>query len=98
MDHEKTWSDNELGLDRRLTKALAKMGFIYPTLVQATCIPLSLEGRDLLVRARTGSGKTAAYGIPMLQKILIGKANGANENSCVRSIILVPTRELCDQV
>ncbi len=44
------FASNELGLDRRLVKGLAKAGFIYPTLVQSSCIPLALEGKDLLVR------------------------------------------------
>lgn len=57
-------------LDTRILKALADQQFARPTLVQAKAIPLALEGRDILARARTGSGKTAAYCIPILQKIL----------------------------
>jgi ATP-dependent RNA helicase DDX56/DBP9 len=61
-------------LDARLLRALADMGFARPTLVQSKAIPLALESRDILARARTGSGKTAAYCIPIAQKILSSKA------------------------
>ena len=61
-------------LDVRILRSLADMGFARPTLVQAKAIPLALEGRDILARARTGSGKTAAYCIPILQKILAAKS------------------------
>eukprot|EP01084_Bolivina_argentea_P248285 415283_1 len=91
-----TFVSNELGLDQRLVKGLAKAGFIYPTPVQSSCIPLALEGKDLLVRARTGSGKTAAYGLPVLQKILHTEVTDTRK--AVRAIVLVPTRELCEQV
>jgi len=57
-------------LDARILRALADLNFARPTLVQAKAIPLALEGRDILARARTGSGKTAAYSIPVVQKIL----------------------------
>lgn len=57
LDEEKTWIQRDFGLDRRLIKALSKLGFTYPTLVQSRCIPIALQGKDVLVRARTGSGK-----------------------------------------
>lgn len=60
-------------LDARILRALANMGFAHPTLIQAKSIPLALENRDILARARTGSGKTAAYCIPLVQKILNAK-------------------------
>lgn len=56
LDEEKTWIQRDFGLDRRLIKALSKLGFTYPTLVQSRCIPIALQGKDVLVRARTGSG------------------------------------------
>jgi len=56
-----------------LLRALADMGFARPTLVQQKAIPLALENRDVLARARTGSGKTAAYCIPLVQKVLNAK-------------------------
>ena len=64
-------------LDPRILSALADSGFARPTLVQAKAIPLALESRDILARARTGSGKTAAYCIPIVQKILSAKSVGA---------------------
>ncbi|RKO85649.1 P-loop containing nucleoside triphosphate hydrolase protein, partial [Blyttiomyces helicus] len=80
-----------LDLDPRLLRALAKLGFAHPTLVQAKAVPLAMQGRDILARARTGSGKTAAYCMPIVQKILSAK-------EAVRALILVPTRELAEQV
>ena len=65
-------------LDARILRALADMGFARPTLVQAKAIPLGLEGRDLLARARTGSGKTAAYCLPVVQKIISSKSVGVS--------------------
>jgi len=61
-------------LDPRLLRALADLGFARPTLVQAKAIPIALDGKDILARARTGSGKTAAYCIPVVQKILSAKS------------------------
>jgi len=72
------------------------MGFVRPTLVQAKAVPLALSGRDLLVRAATGSGKTAAYGLAVLQKVIQAKSSGGRGAS-VLALILVPTRELVDQ-
>jgi superfamily II DNA/RNA helicase len=60
-------------LDTRILRALADVGFARPTLVQSKAIPLALEGRDILARARTGSGKTIAYCVPVVQKILSAK-------------------------
>jgi ATP-dependent RNA helicase DDX56/DBP9 len=91
----------ELGLDARLVKAMRKMGFEQPTAVQARCIPLALEGHDLLARAPTGSGKTVAYVAPLLQQILTDLESGVGGSSSasgIRALILVPTRELCNQV
>ncbi|KAF9531701.1 P-loop containing nucleoside triphosphate hydrolase protein [Crepidotus variabilis] len=88
-------------LDARLLRALADMGFSRPTLVQAKAIPLGLESRDILARARTGSGKTAAYCIPVVQKIIRSKSSSDVEpenNQVTRSLMLVPTRELAEQI
>lgn len=59
-----------LGLDPRLLQGIAKQNFKTPTLVQSKAIPLALNGRDVLARAKTGSGKTAAYLLPILHSIL----------------------------
>lgn len=87
------------GLDRRLLKAIARMNYVYPTLVQAKAIPLALSGKDLLIKAATGSGKTAAYGLALLQKILISKTAGETTGGTtfVKSLVLVPSKELVEQ-
>jgi len=74
VDKNATFGSFSNILDSRILRALADMGFARPTLVQAKAIPLALESRDILARARTGSGKTAAYCIPIVQKILSAKA------------------------
>jgi ATP-dependent RNA helicase DDX56/DBP9 len=69
---ETTFAD--LGLDARLVQAVAEQGFLKPTLVQRKAIPLALDGKDVLCKAKTGSGKTAAYVLPMLASILKKKS------------------------
>lgn len=109
---DKNASFAKMGLDRRIFKAVAKTGYIYPSLVQTKTIPFILENRDVLVRARTGSGKTAAYVLPIINKILahieaVESGNASEEpaseesyglNNTVQAVILVPTRDLVDQV
>ncbi|KAK2624601.1 hypothetical protein QTJ16_005794 [Diplocarpon rosae] len=85
-----------LGLDPRLLQGIAKENFQTPTLVQSKAIPLALEGRDILARAKTGSGKTAAYLLPILHSILKRKLTSSTQFTS--TLILVPTRELADQV
>lgn len=75
-DHKVSFAAFSHLLDARILRALADMGFARPTLVQAKAIPLALESRDILARARTGSGKTAAYCIPVVQKVLSTKRVG----------------------
>ncbi|XP_051540691.1 probable ATP-dependent RNA helicase DDX56 [Myxocyprinus asiaticus] len=87
---------HEMGLDDRLLKALADLGWAHPTLIQEKAIPLALEGKDLLARARTGSGKTAAYAVPLIQQILTSKQTVREQ--AVRALVLVPTKELGQQV
>ncbi|KAL4864408.1 hypothetical protein BDV12DRAFT_176303 [Aspergillus spectabilis] len=86
-----------LNLDPRLRQALVKEKFSKPTPVQAKAIPLALEGKDILARAKTGSGKTAAYVLPILQTILQKKATDPSLKATT-GLILVPTRELAEQV
>lgn len=71
VDANITFAD--LGLDDRLLRGLAKLNFTKPTPVQAKSIPLALAGRDILAKARTGSGKTAAFMLPLIHKILAAK-------------------------
>lgn len=77
-------------------QAISQLAWPEPTLIQETAIPLLLEGKDLLMRARTGSGKTAAFTIPVIQKIL----NLKNTTTCqsIKALILSPSKELCGQV
>ncbi|KAG6002807.1 ATP-dependent DNA/RNA helicase [Claviceps maximensis] len=86
----------ELGLDARLVQAVAEQGFLKPTLVQRQAIPLALNGKDVLCKSKTGSGKTAAYVLPLLNGIL--KKKNSDATPVTSSLILVPTRELADQV
>jgi ATP-dependent RNA helicase DDX56/DBP9 len=72
-------------IDARLLRALADMGFARPTLVQEKAIPLALEGQDILARARTGSGKTASYCLPLMQKILTAKSVGKSQFDLLRN-------------
>ena len=75
---KKVTSFADLGLDSRLLQGIAKQNFEKPTPVQIKAIPLALEGRDVLARAKTGSGKTAAYLLPILQSVLKRKEVGEN--------------------
>jgi len=92
-----TFANMDLPLDRRITKAVMKCGFVKPTTVQSKCLPLALEGKDLMVKARTGSGKTLAYCLPVLNKVLDMKSEDPKSTG-IRAVILVPTRELVSQV
>ena len=83
-----------LGLRRELTDVVAALGYEEPTPVQRETIPLLLEGRDLLGQAETGTGKTAAFALPMLQRI--GDPRPPPRQTC--GLVLVPTRELAMQV
>lgn len=81
----------ELGISDLTIRALSDMGFEEPTPIQEQAIPLLLAGKDLVGQAQTGTGKTAAFGIPLLENI--GNSVGA-----IFGIVLTPTRELCIQV
>jgi ATP-dependent RNA helicase RhlE len=92
-------SFTSLGLAPELLKALTEFGYTTPTPIQAQAIPIALEGRDLMAGAQTGTGKTAAFALPMLQKLLPFASNGASPaRHPVRALILTPTRELAIQV
>jgi ATP-dependent RNA helicase RhlE len=81
-----------LSLHPSLLRAIKELGFVRPTPVQADAIPPALKGRDVLACAQTGSGKTAAFLLPVLQG-LIGKPRGTT-----RALVLAPTRELAAQI
>ena len=83
----------ELQLSRPILKSLQQLGFTVPTPVQASTIPIALLGKDIVASAQTGSGKTAAYLIPIIERLLYVK-----NSTSTKAIILTPTRELAIQV
>lgn len=87
-----------LGLAPELAQAAATLGFAEPTPVQREAIPAVLRGADLLATAPTGSGKTAAYALPVLQHLLQSPAPAGERQRRTRVLVLVPTRELATQV
>ena len=95
--HENTFA--QLGLIEPILKAIQQEGYIHPTPIQTQSIPFLLEGRDLLGCAQTGTGKTAAFGIPIIQRLInsgAGAARGGRRP--IRTLILTPTRELAIQI
>ncbi len=82
---------DSLGLSKALLEVVAELGYEHPTPIQAQCIPLLLQGKDLIGQSQTGSGKTAAFTLPVLGKIQV-------RNRRIQALILCPTRELCTQV
>jgi len=91
-------SFEDLGLAPFLLRALAEQGYETPTPVQQQAIPLVLEGHDLLAGAQTGTGKTAAFGLPLLQHLATNPQEVRNGPRRPRALILTPTRELATQV
>lgn len=89
-----------LGLSQGLLEAVAREGYTEPTPIQAKAIPAVLEGHDLLAAAQTGTGKTAAFTLPLLQKLIAGQESrpASDVRRHVRVLVLVPTRELAAQV
>ncbi|MDL2207116.1 DEAD/DEAH box helicase [Desulfovibrio sp. OttesenSCG-928-M16] len=81
----------ELGLSRELLQAVESMGFEEPTPIQVLAVPPFLAGRDVIGQAQTGTGKTAAFGLPLLEKV-------NPKNKAVQALVLCPTRELAIQV
>ncbi|EKO3782250.1 DEAD/DEAH box helicase [Vibrio harveyi] len=83
----------DLGIEQPLVETLGGLNIVTPTPVQEKSIPHVLEGKDLLAAAQTGTGKTAAFGLPIIQTVQQHKRNGTPQ-----ALILVPTRELAQQV
>ena len=84
-----------LGLGRPIVQAVLEKGYTTPSPIQQQCIPAVLEGRDVMAAAQTGTGKTAGFTLPMLERL----RHGAHaRNNIVRALVLTPTRELAAQV
>lgn len=76
---------SELGLSEGIVKTLTEIGYEQPTPIQEETIKLALEGRDVLGQAQTGTGKTAAFGLPTIEKINA-------ENPAIQALVIAPTR------
>ena len=84
-------SFQSLGLIAKLVDSVSSKGYTEATPIQAKAIPAILEGRDVMGGAQTGTGKTAAFGLPMIEKIDVKSKN-------VQGLVIAPTRELCVQI
>ena len=82
----------ELGIDQDMVDALAGHGILEPFPIQAQTIPLGLSGQDIIGQAKTGTGKTLGFGLPIIQRL------GHDPKPGVQVLVVVPTRELCVQV
>ena len=82
----------DLGLSQPVLRALADCGYTEPTPIQEQAIPIVLKGADLMARAQTGTGKTAAFALPILQRL------GEQPRRTTRALVLTPTRELAAQI
>lgn len=94
MVYEPAQSFHEMNLSRPLMKAIATMNFAHPTPIQSATIPVALLGRDICGCAATGTGKTAAFMLPVLERLMYRPKAAA----ITRVLVLVPTRELGVQV
>ncbi|MUK27899.1 DEAD/DEAH box helicase [Aliivibrio fischeri] len=96
--HRFIMSFASLGLTEQILTTVAELGFKEATPVQKQAIPLVLQGHDVLAGAQTGTGKTAAFGLPLIQRLIESPIERHEESKVVRSLILTPTRELAQQV
>ncbi|MBR0554723.1 DEAD/DEAH box helicase [Ciceribacter sp. L1K23] len=87
---------DQLGLSKNTLKTLVQLGYTAPTPIQAQAIPVLLEGRDLIGLAQTGTGKTAAFGLPIIEMLM--KSEDRPQSRSTRVLILAPTRELVNQI
>ncbi len=88
----------DLGLQPALLRAAAAAGWVKPSAIQATAIPAVLQGRDVLAQAPTGAGKTAAFLLPLLQRLLVVPGVADERPRLLRALVLAPTRELATQI
>ncbi|EDL06493.1 mCG14602, isoform CRA_a [Mus musculus] len=93
-EYDKSLSFQDMNLSRPLLKAITAMGFKQPTPIQKACIPVGLLGKDICACAATGTGKTAAFALPVLERLIYKPRQAA----VTRVLVLVPTRELGIQV
>ena len=91
VDEEPAGGFQSMGLSPTMLKALKQVRYLTPTPIQAAFIPEALDGLDVIGQAKTGTGKTAAFGIPLIEML---EARGAGP----QAIILAPTRELTQQI
>ena len=94
-------SFTDLGLSPILCTTVARLGYNNPTPIQAQSIPVILQGRDLMAGAQTGTGKTAAFALPMIERLLVSGPSAGPKRGAPgrpRALVLVPTRELAMQV
>ncbi|MGD8593186.1 MAG: DEAD/DEAH box helicase [Gammaproteobacteria bacterium] len=89
-------SFDSLGLSAELLRAISEQGYTQPTPIQTQAIPVILEGRDILAGAQTGTGKTAGFTLPMLQRL--AQTKNIKSYRAIRALVLTPTRELAAQV
>jgi ATP-dependent RNA helicase RhlE len=89
---------SDFHLDARLMRAITEAGYETPTPIQASAIPIALTGKDLVGTAQTGTGKTAAFVLPILQRLLEEHATAPHHARFHRALIVTPTRELAEQI
>lgn len=90
---------DEFGLHADILRAVTEQGYTQPTPIQAQAIPIVLAGRDVMGAAQTGTGKTASFSLPIIQRLLpLANGSASPARHPVRALILTPTRELADQV
>ena len=87
----------QLNIIKPILEAVSKMGYITPSPIQEESIPVLLSGKDLLASAQTGTGKTAAFAIPIIQQIS-GFDRRIYQKQHIHALILAPTRELAEQI
>ncbi len=90
-------SFDSLGLNPDILRAVAEQGYVEPTPIQQQAIPAVLQGRDLMASAQTGTGETAGFALPLLQRLILNEPHTKGRRP-VRALILTPTRELAAQV
>src|SRR5579872_257159 len=91
-------SFTNFGLSSPVMEGVKAMGYVEPTPIQLRAIPLALEGRDVIGSAQTGTGKTAAFGLPMIERLMHRTEGASLTPRQPRALVLVPTRELAQQV